>query len=66
MIAENPSVEVLDKYILPELHTHLGFMNHIFFNGLCPILTKEKALLWPMKLNLIAKGYHGEIFEGNA
>ncbi|CAH1104321.1 unnamed protein product [Psylliodes chrysocephalus] len=25
-----------------------------------------KALLWPKKLNIISKGYHGEVFEENA
>ena len=66
LIAEDPATEVLEKYILPELHSILGVMNHLFFKGLCPLLTKEKALLWPIKLNQVAKGYHGDIFEGNA
>ena len=26
---------------------------------------EEKALLWPQKLNLIGKNYHGRVFEGN-
>lgn len=65
LVVEEPSVTVLETYILPELHSILGFVNHIFFDGLCPLLTKEKALIWPMNLHLIPKGYHGSIFEGN-
>ena len=66
LLDEDPSRTVLDKYTIPELHSILGFVNHLFFDGLCPLLSKEKALLWPMKLNLVAKGYHGGTLEGNA
>ena len=31
-----------------------------------PIFGQEKALIWPKKLKLIAKNYHGQIFEVNA
>lgn len=41
-------------------------MNHLFWNGLVPLLTLVKALLWPEKWKLIAKNYHGDFFEGNA
>lgn len=44
----------------------MGFANHLFWNGLVPILTEEVALLWPKKLNLVSKSYHGRQFEGNA
>lgn len=30
-----------------------------------PILGEEKALLWPMSINCVAKNYHSKIFEGN-
>jgi hypothetical protein len=43
-----------------------GFLNHLFWNGLVPLLGKENALLWPRKLKLIPKNYHGHSFEGNA
>ena len=65
LIDEDPEVEVLEKYVLPELHSLLGFLNHLFWVGLCPLLGREKALIWPSKLYLIPKGYHGTTFEGN-
>ena len=65
LLDEDPSVKILEKYILPQLHSLLGFLNHVFWNGLCPLLGKEKALIWPAKLHLIPKGYHGTTFEGN-
>lgn len=57
---------VLQKCILPELHLLQGFTNHLFWNGIVPLVGREKALLWPTKLMLVAKNYQGEIFEGNA
>lgn len=51
---------------MPELHLLQGFVNHLFWNGLVPLVGAEKALLWPKKLKVIAKNYHGNIFEGNA
>ena len=33
---------------------------------MAPLLGQEKALIWPKKLKLIPKNYHGQIFEGNA
>lgn len=41
-------------------------LNHLFWDGLVPLIGREKALIWPRKLNLIQKSYHGEVFEGNA
>lgn len=41
-------------------------MNRLFWNGLVPTLTEVIALLWPKKLHLISKNYHGKVFEGNA
>ena len=51
---------------IPELHILKGYVNHLFWHGLVPLLTKAKALLWPQKLNIIAKNYYGDIFEGNS
>lgn len=66
LLQEDSCLRVLEKYILPELHSILGFVNHLFFDGLCKVLPKEQALLWPKKLNLVPKGYHGTTLEGNA
>lgn len=63
---EKEDMAVLQKCIIPELHVLQGFVNHAFWDGLLPILGRETALKWPQKLGLISKGYHGEIFEGNA
>lgn len=41
-------------------------MNHLFWQGLVKLLGREKALIWPEKLNLVSKNYHGDAFEGNA
>lgn len=65
LFTEDDDHEVLKKCIIPELHIVLGFANHLFWNGLVPILGEEKALLWPKSLNIIYKGYHGRCFEGN-
>ena len=57
---------VIEKCIIPELHILQGFVNNIFWEVLCPVVGREKALLWPGNLNLIPKDYHGSLFEGNA
>lgn len=64
--SENDDVFVLEKCVIPELHVLQGFVNHLFWKGLVPLLGREKALLWPQKLNLVATHYHGDSFEGNA
>lgn len=63
---ESDEMPVIRKCIVPELHILQGFVNHLFWQGLVPLVGRERALLWPKKLNLVAKNYHGEIFEGNA
>ncbi|CAB0040670.1 unnamed protein product, partial [Trichogramma brassicae] len=63
---EDNNVRVLEKCVIPELHILQGFVNHLFWDGLVPLVGIDKALLWPKKLKLIAKNYHGRIFEGNA
>ncbi|XP_043469388.1 uncharacterized protein LOC122503046 [Leptopilina heterotoma] len=57
---------VVDKCVVPELHLLQGFVNHLFFDGLVPLLTSKVAFLWPEKLSLSSKNYHGRVFEGNA
>ncbi|KYN29412.1 ATP-binding cassette sub-family G member 1 [Trachymyrmex cornetzi] len=44
----------------------MGFVNHLFWKSLVPLLGKDKALIWPTRLKLISKNYHGDCFEGNA
>jgi hypothetical protein len=62
---ENISTTVIEKCVIPELHLLQGLVNHLFWNGLVPLLGKKKALLWPQKLKLIAKGYHGNCLPNN-
>lgn len=63
---EDKDKYVIEKCLIPELHILQGFVNHMFWDGLVPLLGRENALIWPKKMNLIPKNYHGEIFEGNA
>ena len=62
LLQENDDTYVIEKCLISELHILQGFVNHLFWNGLVPLVGKEKSLLWPKKLNLISKNYHGEIF----
>lgn len=62
---ENNDTCVIEKCIPPELHILQGLVNQVFWNGLVPLLGREKALMWPQKLHIVSKGYHGEVFEGN-
>ena len=39
--------------------------NHLFWDGIIPLLARENALLCPQKLKLVPKNYQGDIFEGN-
>lgn len=48
---EDDDIPVLQKCVVPELHVLQGFVNHLFWRGLVPMLGPEKALMWPMKLN---------------
>lgn len=66
LFEEDDSTLVLEKCVVPELHVLQGFVNHLFWDGLVPLLGEEKALMWPKKLNVVPKNYHGRIFEGNA
>lgn len=66
LFEESDEMSVLEKCVIPELHVMQGFVNHLFWDGLVPLVGREKALLWPKKLKIISKNYHGEIFEGNA
>lgn len=40
-------------------------VNHLFWDGIVRVVGREKALVWPRKLGIISKAYHGEVFEGN-
>ncbi|CAH1111413.1 unnamed protein product [Psylliodes chrysocephalus] len=66
LFVEDGNVPIVQKCIIPELHILQGFVNNLFWIVLVPLLGKEKALLWPQKLKLVSKNYHGEAFEGNA
>lgn len=66
LFSEDDDIFVLQKCVIPELHILQGFVNHLFWDGLVPLVGRETALIWPKKLNLVSKTYHGEIFEGNA
>ncbi len=63
---EADDVSVIDKCPIPELHEQQGYVNYLFFKGLVPIVGRERALNWPLKLKVIPKSYHGDVFEGNA
>lgn len=63
LIIEDDDCIVLEKCFIPELHIILGFVNHMFWDGLVKLVGRDIALIWPKKLNLISKNYHG---EGNA
>ena len=66
LIEDLGHISVLERSPPEELHLLQGFVNHTFFKGLVPLVGREIALRWPMKLNLVSAGYHGEVFEGNA
>ena len=66
LFEEEDDVLVIDKCPPGELHLVTGIVNHIFWNGLVPLLGFDKALKWPKKLFLVPKDYYGRIFEGNA
>ena len=63
---EDPSMRILEKIILPELHSILGFVNHLFFDGVCKVIPKERAMLWIQKCCQMTKGYYGGTLQGNA
>lgn len=64
LIEEENDINILAKCVLPELHLLQGFVNHVFWNGIVNLVGEERALIWPKKLNLVAKNYHGCTFEG--
>ena len=41
---ESNNVLVLQKCIIPELHVMSGIVNHPFWNGIIPLVGREKAL----------------------
>lgn len=62
---ENFDILVLEKCVIPELHIMQDFVNHLFWKSLVNFIGREKALIWPKKLNIVSKNYQGELFEGN-
>jgi len=66
LFKESEETLVLQKCLVPELHLMQGFVNYLFWVGIVPIIGRDQALTWPIKLNVISKDYHGNIFEGNA
>ena len=62
LFEEDDDVFIIEKCIPPELHLLQGFVNHLFWDGIVPLLGKEKALLWPKMLKLVPKNYQGDIF----
>ena len=66
LFEEDDSVCVIQKCVIPELHVLTGFVNHLFWDCLVPLVGLEKALIWPIDLKLVPKNYHGNVFEGNA
>lgn len=66
LLDEDDSKYVIEKCVIPELHILQGYVNHLFWDGLDPLLGRNKALIWPTKLGLTSKNYHGNTFEGNA
>lgn len=56
---------VIEKVVIP-LHEIQRIVNHIFYNGLVPLLGRENAFKWHQKLHLVSKQYQGKKFEGNA
>ena len=65
LLKEDPSTPVLEKYIVPELHLILGFVDHVF-SGVKKLVGIERASLWPSREHLVVKGYQGGTLEGNA
>ena len=66
LFEEDDDLLVISKCPTPELHMLQGALNHIFWQGLVPLMGRDQALAWPLKLKVIPKNYQGEIFEGNA
>ena len=59
---DSDDVTIIEKCPPGELHMLCGFVNHIFWDGLVPLIGRQQALEWPLSLNLISKNYHGEVF----
>lgn len=65
ILHEDLSMKILNKYIVPELHLILGFVDHVW-KAVARLVGKERACLWPSRENLVPKGYQGGTLEGNA
>lgn len=60
---ERDEICVIEKWIVPEVHILLGIVNHLFWYGLVPLVGESKCVLWPQKLNLVVKEYHGRALK---
>ena len=58
-------MKAIEKFIIPELHLILGFVS-LIMKSFEKMVGKERAMLWPAKLHLVAKGYQDGTLEGNA
>lgn len=47
---EEDDTYVIQKCGIPELHILQGYVNHLFLNGLAPLVGPEKALIWTKKM----------------
>lgn len=56
LFQEDDSTFVIEKCVIPELHILQGVVNHLFWDGLVPLVGREQA----------SKNYQGDVFEGNA
>lgn len=66
LFEEEDNIYVIEKSVPPELHLLQGFVNHLFWDGIVPLLGRENVLIWGKKIKLVSKTGQGEIFEGNA
>lgn len=47
---EDDNIYIIQKCVIPELHILQGCVNHLFWNGLVPLVGRQKALIWPRKI----------------
>ncbi|CAH0556771.1 unnamed protein product [Brassicogethes aeneus] len=57
LFQENDDVYVIEKCVIPELHILQGYVHHLFWDGLVPLLCRDRALKEPKKLKLVAKNH---------
>lgn len=47
LLEESDETLVSEKVIIPELHIIQGFVNHLFWDGIVPLLGQENSMKWP-------------------